>query len=568
VVQVRSRLGDLHDDKAVLLTVQVPPAMRLTASAPENDDARKTDRERVRVERKHAPGPIEVSLTGLPAGVRPRAAVIAKGANSTEVELTADAGAEAVTGQNVTVHVAGDAEAQGEFRLTVQVPPALRVLALAPMTIKVGKTATLKVQVERKHAPGPIEVSLSGLPPGVRPRAAVIAKGGSTTEVELTADPGAEAVTDQRVTVHVAGDAEAQGEFRLTVQVPPALRVLALAPVTVEAGKTITLKVQVERKHAPGPIDVSFPDPPTGVRLRAAVIPKGASSTEVELTADAGAEAVTDRRVAVHVAGDAEAQGEFRLTVRRATVVLKDTNSLGMKFVKVPRGTFWMGRGGGKPGDRQVEIKRDFYLAIHETTQEQWQAVMGSNPSYFSRTGECKDRVKEVSDADLKQFPVENVSWDMVKDFIEKLNAREKGSGWVYRLPTEEEWEYACRGGASSKEECAFDFYFDRPTNDLSSKQANFRGDFPAGNAAKGPFLGRPTKVGSYQPNRLGIYDMHGNAWEWCADTLSGGSVRVFRGGSWSIYGSFCRAALRGVCAPSDRSSYLGFRLARVPSGD
>jgi serine/threonine protein kinase len=244
----------------------------------------------------------------------------------------------------------------------------------------------------------------------------------------------------------------------------------------------------------------------------------------------------------------------------------QDTNSIGMRFVKVPRGTFWMGGGGGNPGDRQVEVPRDFYLAIHETTQGQWRAVMGDNPSHFCRTGGGKDAVKDIPDAELEQFPVENVSWDMVQGFLQRLNAREKGRGWVYRLPAEAEWEYACRGGASSKEECAFDFYVDKPTNDLSSEQANFNGNGPAGKAAKGPNLGRPAKVGSYHPNRLGIYDMHGNVWEWCEDSLPQGSGRVFRGGNWLTGGSVCTAAARVEHAPSYRDAYLGFRLARVPS--
>src|SRR5262249_39782942 len=144
-----------------------------------------------------------------------------------------------------------------------------------------------------------------------------------------------------------------------------------------------------------------------------------------------------------------------------------------------------------------------------------------------------------------------------------------KGSGWLYRLPTEEEWEYACRGGASSKEDCSFDFYFEQPTNDLSSKQANFNGNEPAGNAPKGEWLRRPTKVGSYQPNRLGSYDRHGNAWEWCEASFSGGSdrvFRVFRGGSW--LDRSCGAAWRNGMAQSDVYCACGFRLARVPSGE
>src|SRR5262245_223399 len=238
-----------------------------------------------------------------------------------------------------------------------------------------------------------------------------------------------------------------------------------------------------------------------------------------------------------------------------------------MKFVKVPRGTFWMGGESGKPPTGRVEIKEDFELAAYTVTQEQWQAVMGNNPSYYSRRGERKDRVKDIADVDLKRFPVEYVSWNDAQTFLRKLNAREKGRGWTYRLPTEAEWEYACRGGTTSKEECSFDFYLDRPTNDLSSRQANFHGDFPAGKAEKGPFLARPTKVGSYAPNRLGLYDMHGNVWQWCADLYDKDpDRRVIRGGHWEVGGKGCRAAHSGGVAPATRSIDIGLRLARVPT--
>jgi formylglycine-generating enzyme required for sulfatase activity len=243
-----------------------------------------------------------------------------------------------------------------------------------------------------------------------------------------------------------------------------------------------------------------------------------------------------------------------------------DLGGVKLKLMLVPKGSFWMGDGAGKPGDRQVQIAQDFYLGAYPVTQGQWQAIMGSNPSWFSRTGNGKDKVKDISDADLKQFPVEQVSWDDAQEFIRKLNQRQKAvRGWVYRLPTEEEWEYACRGGASSREDCSFDFYLDRPTNDLSSTQANFNGNFPAGSAAKGPWLERTAKVGSYQPNRLGIYDLHGNVWQWTASVAD--SVRVVRGGCWADDGSSCRAAFRSGDPPSRRRHYLGFRLALSPSG-
>jgi formylglycine-generating enzyme required for sulfatase activity len=238
---------------------------------------------------------------------------------------------------------------------------------------------------------------------------------------------------------------------------------------------------------------------------------------------------------------------------------------LGMNFVPLPKGTFYMGWDGKKKGVK-TEIKEDFEIAIFTVTQRQWQEVMGKNPSYFSRDGQAKDRVKDIKDEDLKQFPVENVSWEDALEFIKRLNEKEKGRGYLYRLPSEAEWEYACRGGATSEEECSYHFYFDKPTNDLSSKQANFDGEHPFGKGEKGPYLGRPTKVGSYAPNKLGLYDMHGNVLQWCEDLYDPkGSDRVLRGGWWSSHSSDCRASDRDGAAPPGRIGYVGFRLARVP---
>jgi formylglycine-generating enzyme required for sulfatase activity len=118
-------------------------------------------------------------------------------------------------------------------------------------------------------------------------------------------------------------------------------------------------------------------------------------------------------------------------------------------------------------------------------------------------------------------------------------------------------------GGASSEEECSYQIYLDKPTNDLSSVQANFNGNFPVGKAPQGPYLGRPTRVGAYPANRLGLCDMHGNVWQ-CTDT-AGSSDRVSRGGGWDYHGPNCRAAVLRRYAPTLRSSDIGFRLARVP---
>jgi serine/threonine-protein kinase len=261
------------------------------------------------------------------------------------------------------------------------------------------------------------------------------------------------------------------------------------------------------------------------------------------------------------------------VTVRRkgcepSDAVRARAEDIPMTFVRLPKGTFYMGWDGLERGVK-TDIKEDFEIAIHDVTQGQWQAVMSNNPSYFSRQGANWATVADISDEELKLFPVENVSWNDAQEFIKKLNEKERGSGYLYRLPSEAEWEYACRGGATSLEECSYHFYFDKPTNDLSSEQANFNGNLPDGKAPQGKDLQRTTRVGAYPPNKLGLCDMHGNVWQWCADSFDArGSSRVRRGGSWISSAGNCRAALRRGNAPGDRDGGLGFRLARsVPSG-
>jgi formylglycine-generating enzyme required for sulfatase activity len=239
-------------------------------------------------------------------------------------------------------------------------------------------------------------------------------------------------------------------------------------------------------------------------------------------------------------------------------------NSVLMTFVRLPKGTFYMGGGGGMAGNK-TEIKEDFEIAVHDVTQGQWQAVMGSNPSHFSRQGLGREHVRDISDEELKMFPVENVSWDDAQAFIRKVNEKERGRGYWYRIPTEAEWEYACRGGATSEAECSYHFYLDKPTNDLSSEQANFNGNYPIRNAPSGKNLKRTTRVGTYPPNKLGLCDMHGNVWQWCADRVQGDPIRVGRGGCFEDGAAGCLAATRSNYAERGRYSILGFRLARVP---
>jgi formylglycine-generating enzyme required for sulfatase activity/WD40 repeat protein/serine/threonine protein kinase len=237
------------------------------------------------------------------------------------------------------------------------------------------------------------------------------------------------------------------------------------------------------------------------------------------------------------------------------------TNSLGIEFALVPKGKNWLGGGGGSAGTTEVQLKDDFYLGVYEVTQGEWEQVMGNNPSHFARDGGAQGMVKEIPGGELKRFPVELVSWDDAQDFVKKLNELEESAGWVYRLPTESEWEYACRGGPQTdKLQSVFHYYLEKPTDLLLPEQANFGHD-------KG--LRRTCKVGSYAPNRLGLYDMHGNVWEWCVDAerTNDGDCRINRGGSWWWDAVHCRASFRSPNPPTTRWERLGLRVARVPKG-
>jgi len=226
------------------------------------------------------------------------------------------------------------------------------------------------------------------------------------------------------------------------------------------------------------------------------------------------------------------------------------TNSLGMAFALVPRGKSWLGGEAGKVGTREVEIRQDFYLGVYEVTQGEWQKIMGNNPSFFKA-------VAGVAKKDQKRFPVEMISWEDAQAFVKLLNEQVKEVGWEYRLPTEEEWEYACRGGPmADKADSAFDFYLEKPTNQLPSEKANIKDND----------LKRTCKVGWYAPNRLGLYDMHGNVMEWCEDEVpaAGASRRVYRGGAWNTPSVDCQAAHRFVDTSSAHNTFMGMRLARV----
>jgi len=217
-----------------------------------------------------------------------------------------------------------------------------------------------------------------------------------------------------------------------------------------------------------------------------------------------------------------------------------------LEMVLIPAGKFKMGSPAFEKGrdadetQHEVTLTKPYYMGKYEVTQEQWESVMGDNPS-------------ETKGAKL---PVTDVSWEDCQKFIKKLNAKTDGG---YRLPTEAEWEYACRAGTTT----AYSF-----GANITPKDANYRDSK----------IGKPVAVGSYKPNAFGLYDMHGNVWEWCEDWYGDypeGAVtdpkgpakdvsRVLRVGSFSDLESSARSSNRYSGAPTGRVDLLGFRLART----
>jgi formylglycine-generating enzyme required for sulfatase activity len=246
------------------------------------------------------------------------------------------------------------------------------------------------------------------------------------------------------------------------------------------------------------------------------------------------------------------------------------TNSVGMKMTPISAGKFWMGSTPAEiaraqeeaknnwydnEGPRhEVEITKSFYMSAHPVTQAQYHRVTGKNPSWFSPTGGGKD---DVAGLDTDDFPVETVSWTDAKDFCDRLSKKE---GKSYRLPTEAEWELACRAGTATE------FYTGNGEEALK-KAGWYRAN--SGGATR--------RVGQLAPNAWGLFDMHGNVCQWCHDWYAPdyyaesprkdptgpaiGECRVLRGGSWLVAPWGCRSAARGYGRHDNRDSDCGFRV-------
>jgi uncharacterized protein (TIGR02996 family) len=243
----------------------------------------------------------------------------------------------------------------------------------------------------------------------------------------------------------------------------------------------------------------------------------------------------------------------------------------GIEFAWVPAGTFLMGapkgehpRSGHVEDRHRVRLTRPFWIGVTPVTQGQWQTLVGNNPASFSRVGAMAEKVEKLDYDELDRLPVEMVSWHGARDFCAKLGRRLRRTA---RLPTEAEWEYACRAGTTTP------FSFGKI---LDGRQANCRESF--GTKKKCRQQDRPTVVGSYRPNPWGLWDVHGNVWEWCADGYDENSYVeldevdpfrdeaepeycVQRGGAWNYAGFCSRSAHRANDRPTETRYDTGFRV-------
>jgi len=287
-------------------------------------------------------------------------------------------------------------------------------------------------------------------------------------------------------------------------------------------------------------------------------------------------------RAGADVPSWANVSPEQLAAAKRLGVPVAFENSVGMRFVLIPAGTFMMGsrdsaaevaRRCAMPNAQAgwfydehprhtVTLSRAFYVSIHEVTQGGYEAVTNPNP---------KNADKKISDEYPDGFqgpsqPVVNVSWDKAEKFCKALSALEAEKGRPYSLPTEAQWEYACRAGTSTP------FSFGET---ISTHQANYHGGYTYGDGRKGRYCEKTLPVGSLAPNSWGLYDMHGNVSEWCADRYGDyaaaaetdpvgpeeGNQRVLRGGSWRSYPGACRSAFRLRNEGRASSFNVGFRV-------
>ena len=298
-------------------------------------------------------------------------------------------------------------------------------------------------------------------------------------------------------------------------------------------------------------------------------------------------EAEADPPLAVAPFDSRQAKAHQRAWANHLGTPVQITNSIGMKLNLIPPGKFTMGSPRSESGRQSnetqhlVKITKPFYLGVHEVTQEQYERVMGKNPSIWSALGASKDRVSGI---DTSQFPVEYVSWNEAVAFCHKLSNQEGGQ---YRLPTEAEWEYACRAGTTTAygsgsllQLGTIGWFADNSGKTVIDSDRIWNTDNDNYDARLASNNCGPHRVGQKKRNSWGLYDMLGNVAEWCQDWYgpyvslkvvsdptgpASGRGRVLRGGSFCYPPKGVRSADRSDYAdPPYRTHMFGFRLART----
>jgi formylglycine-generating enzyme required for sulfatase activity len=300
---------------------------------------------------------------------------------------------------------------------------------------------------------------------------------------------------------------------------------------------------------------------------------------------------------------DLEIRLRARELVAAIALQLRTSKSIGLQMVSIEPAAFQMGSAEAETGRQANELRHEvrittpFYLGVYEVTQEEYKRVLRRNPSQFTTAGMGNVQLEEK---DIPRLPVEGVCWYDAIQFcneLSKLDGFEPyyeltdikrsetvivsarvtvAGGKGYRLPTEAEWEFACRGGDPGP----FHFGFEPTGAEANIKPGMTAGGY-GGASPKWREVGRPMRVGSYLPNTRGLHDMHGNVAEWCWDWYdkdyyarspkedpSGpatGTQRVLRSGSWMVLEASCRSASRFYHTPDERKNYVGFRVARNP---
>lgn len=314
-----------------------------------------------------------------------------------------------------------------------------------------------------------------------------------------------------------------------------------------------------------------------------------------------GEKALSALRAAQRESKDPEVRLRSQFIIRHIIQNIRVSRSTGLRLAFIDFGAANIGSSPqerGRRGDEQLHmiyIEKPFLMGRYEVTQAEFQKVMKRNPSYFSKTGLGARRLKNK---ETKQFPVDSVSWFDALEFCNKLSAldgfpkyyeltkvkRERGSiasaqvrvlgGKGYRLPTESEWEYACRARTTSA------YHFGERSQGADGNFRSRKSVGAYGMQSKTIELKRSCRVGRYNPNAFGLYDMHGNVAEWCWDWYreqypkryqragtgpKAGKRRVVRGGSWILNAKSCRSASRASHGPFAVKNYCGFRVARTP---